>query len=197
MPNRLKARLAQPVPIITVVGKEVNVNGEIIAQGVVPRPEGLRPWSTTAIRLRLKPWLLETKCLALRQPESIEGFRSIWGAANMENRATCRTTHWMRWQCAADTIAPGARHDKPRPRVPVCNCVGRADARQFWPKCNFGIPRQKRKAGSVFQRLQSPGRDCRLRFPDSLARAGLRGTKVLDYSPKLYDTKRIVHVHRP
>jgi hypothetical protein len=185
----------QYLPIITVVGKEVNVNGEIVRKGVVRDLKDSGRMVNYSYSAAVETVALQNKVPYLASAESIEGFESIWGAANMENRA------YLPYN-ALD--ADGNALQMPSRQAPATMATAQVQMLQLsveqmrassgQQNANFGI-RSEAQSGVGIQRLKAQGEIATFHFPDNLARAlGYEAKVILDLIPKLYDTKRIVRV---
>lgn len=185
----------QYLPIITVVGKEVNVNGEIVRKGVVRDLKDPGRMVNYSYSAAVETLALQNKVPYLASAEAIEGFEDIWGAANIENRSYLPYNEFD---------AEGKPLKMPSRQAPATMATAQVQMLQLsveqmrassgQQNANFGI-RSEAQSGVGIQRLKAQGEIATFHFPDNLARALRYEAKViLDLIPKLYDTKRVVRV---
>ena len=183
------------LPIITVVGKELNVNGEIVRKGVVRDLKDSGRMVNYSYSAAVETLALQNKVPYLASAESIAGFEDIWGAANIENRAYLPYNERdmegnqlaMPQRQAAATMATS--------QVQMLQLsVEQMRASSGQQNANFGI-RSEAQSGVGIQRLKVQGEIATFHFPDNLARALKYEAKVIvDLIPKLYDTRRVVRI---
>lgn len=183
------------LPIINVVGKEINVNGEVIRKGVVRDLKDPARMLNYSYSETVQTLALQNKVPYLAPAEAIEGYEQIWGAANLENRA------FLPYNAIDDDGNPIPMPQRQQPAVMPSAQVQllqlsteemRAASGQ--QNANFGI-KSEASSGVGIQRLKSQGEIATFHFPDNLAR-GLRyeARILIDLIQKIYDTKRIVRV---
>lgn len=185
----------QYLPIITVVGKEVNVNGDIIRKGVVrdlKDPARMLNYSYSAA---VETLALQNKVPYVASAEAMEGFEDIWGAANLENRA------YLPWNAYDEE---GRQIPMPQRQAPAQMATAQVQMLQLSTEqmraasgqqnANFGI-RSEANSGVGIQRLKQQGEIATFHFPDNLARALKYEAKVvLDLIPKVYEQQRVVRI---
>lgn len=185
----------QYMPIITVVGKEVNVNGDIVRKGVVrdlKDPARMLNYSYSAA---VETLALQNKVPYLASTEAVEGFEDIWGAANLENRA------YLPWNAYDEE---GRQLPKPERQSPAQMATAQVQMLQLSTEqmraasgqqnANFGI-RSEAASGVGIQRLKAQGEIATFHFPDNLARALKYEAKVvLDLIPKVMEQKQVVRL---
>lgn len=194
-PEEVKDWPGSYLPIITVVGKEVNVNGEIVRKGLVrdlKDPARIVNYSYSAA---IESTALQTKTPWLSSAESVEGYEDIWGAANIENRA------WLPWNAYDDQ---GNQLPKPERVAPATMPTAQVQMLQMsveqmraasgQQNANFGI-KSEANSGIGIQRLKVQGDVATFHFPDNLTRAlRYEARVIIDLIPKIYDRKRIVRI---
>lgn len=185
----------QYMPIITVVGKELNVNGEIVRKGVVrdlKDPARMLNYSYSAA---VETLALQNKVPYLIANEAVEGFEDIWGAANLENRS------YLPWNAWDDE---GRQLPKPERQSAAQMATAQVQMLQLSTEqmraasgqqnANFGI-RSEASSGVGIQRLKAQGEIATFHFPDNLARALKYEAKVvLDLIPKVMEQKQVVRL---
>lgn len=183
------------LPIITVVGKELNVNGEIVRKGIVRDLKDPARMVNYSYSASVETLALQNKVPYLASSESIENFEDIWGAANLENRA------YLPWNAYDEE---GRQLPKPERQAPAVMPSAQVQMLQLSTEemraasgqqnANFGI-KSEAASGVGIQRLKAQGEIATFHFPDNLARALTYEMRVLvDLIPKIYDTKRIVRI---
>ena len=183
------------LPIVTVLGKEVNVNGEIVRKGLVRDLKDPARMVNYSYSASVETLALQNKVPYMAAAESIEGFEDIWGAANMENRA------YLPWNAYGDD---GQQLPAPARQAPAQMASAQVQMLQLsveemraasgQQNANFGI-RSEAASGVGIQRLKAQGEIATFHFPDNLSRALAYEMKVLiDLIPKVYDTKRVVRI---
>ena len=183
------------LPIITVVGKELNVDGEIVRKGIVRDLKDPARMLNYSFSAAVETLALQNKVPYTAAAEAIEGFEDIWGAANLENRAYLpfnaydeegRQLQKPERQPAA--VMPSAQIQM----LQVSTEEMRAASGQ--QNANFGI-KSEAQSGVGIQRLKVQGETATFHFPDNLVRALKYEAKVLiDLIPKVYDSRRIVRI---
>lgn len=185
----------QYLPIITVVGKEVNVNGETVRKGIVRDLKDSGRMVNYSYSAAVETVALQNKVPYLASAESIAGFEDIWGAANIENRA------YLPYN---EKDMEGHPLQMPERQAPATMATAQVQMLQLsveqmrassgQQNANFGI-RSEAQSGVGIQRLKAQGEIATFHFPDNLARALKYEAKViLDLIPKLYDTQRVVRI---
>ena len=183
------------LPIITVVGKELNVNGEMVRKGIVRDLKDPARMVNYSYSASVETLALQNKVPYLASSESIENFEDIWGAANLENRA------YLPWNAYDEE---GRQLPKPERQAPAVMPSAQVQMLQLSTEemraasgqqnANFGI-KSEAASGVGIQRLKAQGEIATFHFPDNLARALTYEMRVLvDLIPKTYDTKRIVRI---
>lgn len=185
----------QYLPIITVVGKELNVNGEIVRKGVVRDLKDSGRMVNYSYSAAVETLALQNKVPYLASAESIAGFEDIWGAANIENRAYLpyNERDMEGNQLSMPTRQAGAQVASAQVQMLQLS-VEQMRASSGQQNANFGI-RSDAQSGVGIQRLKVQGEIATFHFPDNLARALKYEAKVIiDLIPKLYDTQRVVRI---
>lgn len=194
-PEEEKDWPGQYLPIIAVVGTEVNVNGEIVRKGLVRDLKDAARMVNYSYSAAVETVALQTKTPWLAAAEAIEGYEEVWGAANVDNRAM------LPWNASDES---GNALPKPERIVPAAMAtaqvqmlqlsVEQARAASGQQSANFGI-KSEAQSGIGIQRLKAQGEIATFHFPDNLARGLKYEAKViLDLIPKIYDRKRIVRI---
>jgi flagellar hook-basal body complex protein FliE len=183
------------LPIICVVGQEVNVDGEIIRKGLVRDLKDSARMVNYSYSAAVETIALQTKTPWLTAAEAIEGHEDIWNSANIESRPR------LTWNAFDDQgnalpipsrIAPAQMATAQVQMLELSVEQMRAASGQ--QNANFGI-KSDAQSGIGIQRLKQQGEVATFHYPDNLARAQKYELKViLDLIPKVYSSKRIVRI---
>ena len=183
------------LPIITVVGKELNVDGYIVRKGIVRDLKDPARMVNYSYSAAVETLALQNKVPYLASAEAIDGFEDIWGAANLENRAYLPYNAFTQDN---QQISPPQRQMPavmPSAQVQMLQLsTEEMRAASGQQNANFGI-KSEAQSGIGIQRLKVQGEIATLHFPDNLIRALKYEAKVLvDLIPKVYDTARVVRI---
>jgi hypothetical protein len=183
------------LPIVQVVGKEVNVNGQIIRKGVVRDLKDPARMVNYSYSAAVETIALQNKIPYIAAAEAIEGYEAQWEAANQSTAA------YLPYN-AVD--ADGNAIPKPERQQPAVMPVAQVNmlhlsveqmrAASGQQNANFGI-KSEAASGVGIQRLKVQGETATFHFPDNLARALHDEAVILiDLIPKVYDTQRVVRI---
>lgn len=187
--------LGDYLPIISVIGKELNVNGTIIRKGIVRDLKDPARMVNYAYSECVQSLALQNKVPYMAAAEALEGYEQIWGNANVENRA------YLPYNAFDETgnQLPQPTRQQP-PIMPAAQVellqlsVEQMRAASGQQNSNFGI-KSEAQSGIGIQRLKAQGEVATFHFPDNLARALRYEAKLLvNLVQKYYDTKRIVRI---
>jgi hypothetical protein len=183
------------IPIISVVGKEINIDGEIIRKGIVRDLKDPARMVNYAYSETIQAVALQNKIPYLAAAEAIEGYEDEWGRANTSNMAYLP---YNAYDEAGNPIPAPVRQPPavmPAAQIQLLQLsteeMRGASGQQ---NSNFGI-KSEASSGVGIQRLKQQGEIATFHFPDNLAR-GLRYEAIvlIDLIQKVYDTKRVVRV---
>ena len=183
------------LPIVSSVGKEINVNGEIVRKGLVRDLKDPARMVNFSYSETVQTLALQNKIPYMAAAEAIEGYENIWGAANLENRA------YLPFNARDDEGNPLPVPQRQQPAVMPSAQVQLlqlsteemrgASGQQ---NANFGI-KSEASSGVGIQRLKAQGEVATYHFMDNHARALRYEAKILiDLIGKIYDTKRVVRI---
>lgn len=183
------------LPIISVVGKEVNVNGEIIRKGLVRDLVDPARMVNYMYSEAIQSMALQNKIPYMAASEAIEGYESVWKSANLENRA------YLPYNAYDEDGKP---LPVPTRQAPVMMPAAQVQMLQLSTEemrgvsgqqnANFGI-RSEASSGIGIQRLNAQSEISTFHFPDNLSRAlRYEAVVLIDLIQKNYDTKRIVRI---
>ena len=187
--------LGEYLPIVAVVGKELNVNGEVIRKGIVRDLKDPARMVNFSYSETVQTLALQNKVPYMAAAEAIEGYEQIWKAANIESRA------YLPYNAYDDE---GNELPKPERQAPAVMPAAQVQLLQLSTEqmraasgqqnANFGI-KSEAQSGVGIQRLKVQGDTATFHFPDNLARALRYEAKVLiDLIQKYYDTERVVRI---
>lgn len=185
----------QYMPIITVVGKEMNVNGEVVRKGLVRDLKDPGRMVNYSFSAAVETLALQNKIPYITSAEAIEGFEDIWGAANIDNRA------YLPFNQFDDEGRPLQQPQRQAPAqmaTAQVQMLGLATeqmrAASGQQNANFGI-RSEASSGIGIQRLKQQGEIATFHFPDNLARGlNYEARVILDLIPKVYESRKIVRI---
>ena len=183
------------MPIITVVGKELNVDGLIVRKGVVRDLKDPARMVNYSYSAAVETLALQNKIPYMASAEAIEGFEAIYAGANVENRA------YLPWNELGEN---GAKLTKPERQQSAVMPTAQVQMLQLSTEqmraasgqqnSNFGI-KSEASSGVGIQRLKAQGEIATFHFPDNLARAlKYEAMVVLDLIPKVSERKQIVRI---
>lgn len=183
------------LPIMSVVGKEVNVDGEIVRKGIVRDLKDPARMVNYAFSETVQSLALQNKIPYIGAAEAIEGYEDEWKNAPTSNEGV------LRFNAYDDQGQPLPKPERQQPAVmPAAQVqllqlsteqMRGASGQQ---NANFGI-KSEAVSGVGIQRLKVQGETATFHFPDNLARALRYEAKVLiDLIQKYYDTKRVERI---
>lgn len=183
------------LPIISVVGKEINVDGEIVRKGIVRDLKDSARMLNYAYSETVQTLALQNKIPYLAPAEAISGFEEIWKGANLDNRA------YLPYNAFDDEGNTIPRPERQQPAVMPAAQVQllqlsteQMRAASGQQNANFGI-RSEAQSGIGIQRLKVQGEVATFHFPDNLALScKYEGKVLLDLIQKVYDTARVVRI---
>ena len=187
--------LGKYLPIVSVTGKEVNVNGEIVRKGIVRDLKDPARMVNFAYSETVQALALQNKVPYMAAAEAIEGHEDIWQAANIESRA------YLPFNAYDDAGQPLPRPERQMPAVMPAAQVQllqlsteQMRAASGQQNANFGI-KSEAASGVGIRRLKEQGEVATFHFPDNLARAlHYEAMVLIDLVQVYYDTKRVVRI---
>lgn len=183
------------LPIISVVGKEVNVNGEIIRKGLVRDLKDPARIVNYAYSETVQTLALQNKIPYIAAVEAIEGHETAWQGANVSNDAV------LPWNAFDSENRPLPVPQRQPPAVLpdaqislLTLSLDQMRGASGQQNANFGI-KSDAQSGIGIQRLKVQGEIATFHFPDNLAR-GLKfeWKQLVDLIPKIYTRKKIVRI---
>lgn len=183
------------LPIVACVGKELNVNGEVIRKGIVRDLKDPARMVNYSYSESIQTVALQNKIPYIAAAEAIEGYEDNWKVANTSNAA------YLPYNAIDDAGNPIPKPERQQPAVmPTAQVqllqvsTEQMRAASGQQNANFGI-KSEAASGVGIQRLKVQGETATFHFPDNLRRALQYEAKVLiDLIPKIYDTKRVVRI---
>lgn len=183
------------MPIISVVGKELNVNGKIVRKGVVRDLKDPARMVNYSYSGAIETVSLQNKIPYIAAAEAIEGYEPDWASANQSQAS------YLPYNATDESGNPLPRPERqqsavmPSAQVSMLQLsVEQMRAASGQQNANFGI-RSEASSGVGIQRLKAQGEIATFHFPDNLSRALHDEAVILiDLIPKIYDTRRIVRI---
>ena len=187
--------LGKYLPIITVTGVELNVDGKVVRKGIVRDLKDPARMVNFAYSETVQTLALQNKVPYMAAAEAIEGHEDIWASANLENRA------YLPFNAYDEN---GNALPKPERQAPAVMPAAQVQLLQLSTEqmraasgqqnANFGI-KSEAQSGIGIQRLKAQGEIATFHFPDNLARALRLEAKILiDLIQRYYDSKRVVRI---
>lgn len=187
--------LGRYIPIVRVVGEEIDIDGKIERKGHVrplKDPQRMYNFMTSA---QAEYIALQTKTPYIAPIEAIEGFESLWANANHENAP------YLPFNSRDEG---GNQIDRPQREQPPVGAQAYLTAMQTAQQElmmasgqyqeNFG-QQSNAEAGVAITARQRQGDKATYHFIDNLARAiRYTGRILVDLIPKVYDTKRVMRI---
>jgi hypothetical protein len=183
------------LPIVQVVGVEVNVNGEIVRKGLVRDLKDPARMVNYSYSAAIETVALQNKIPYIAAAEAIEGYEQEWAGAN---QSTASVLHYNQFDENGNKIDMPQRQQPavmPSAQVQMLQLsVEQMRAASGQQNSNFGI-KSEASSGVGIQRLKVQGETATFHFPDNLAR-GLHDEAVIliDLLPHIYDTQRVVRI---
>jgi hypothetical protein len=183
------------LPIISVIGKEVNVNGEIVRKGIVRDLKDPARMVNFSYSEAIQTVALQNKVPYIAAAEAIEGYEDVWQGANTTNLGYLPFNQFDE---------NGNKLDRPDRQQPSVMPAAQVQMLQLSTEqmraasgqqnANFGI-KSEAVSGVGIRRLKEQGEVATFHFPDNQVR-GLRyeAMILIDLIPKIYDTKRVVRI---
>lgn len=183
------------LPIISVIGKELNVDGDIVRKGIVRDLKDPARMVNFSYSEAIQTVSLQNKVPYIAPAEAIEGYEEIWRTANTSNSA------YLPYNSVDDAGNAIARPERQPPAIlPAAQVqmlqlsTEQMRAASGQQNANFGI-KSEAVSGVGIQRLKAQGEIATFHFPDNQVR-GLRyeARVLIDLIPKIYDTKRVIRI---
>lgn len=183
------------LPIITVVGKEVNVNGEIVRKGLVRDLKDPARIVNYAYSETVQTLALQNKIPYIAAQEAIEGHEEAWRGANLSNDAFLP---YNAYDSNGQPLPPPKRQEPavmPAAQIQLLQLsLEQMRGSSGQQNANFGI-KSEAQSGIGIQRLKVQGEVATFHFPDNLARGLKYEAKILiDLIPKVYTKEKIVRI---
>lgn len=187
--------LGEYLPIVAVVGKEVNVDGEIVRKGIVRDLKDPARMVNFAYSETVQTLALQNKVPYMAAAEAIEGYEDKWRTANNENQAYLPFNAYDEQGNAIPMPQRQQPAVMPAAQVQLLQLsTEQMRAASGQQNANFGI-KSEAQSGIGIERLKVQGETATFHFPDNLARALRYEAKVLiDLIQKYYDTARVVRI---
>ena len=183
------------LPIVTIVGKEVNVNGEIVRKGLVRDLKDPARIVNYAYSETVQTLALQNKIPYIAAAEAVEGHENQWLNANMSNDAYLP---YNAYDGGGQPLPPPKRQEPavmPAAQIQLLELsLQQMRGSSGQQAANFGI-KSEAQSGIGIQRLKVQGEVATFHFPDNLARGLKYEAKILiDLIPKIYTKEKIVRI---
>lgn len=183
------------LPIVSIVGKEVNVNGEIVRKGLVRDLKDPARIVNYAYSETVQTLALQNKIPYIAAAEAVEGHENQWRNANMSNDAYLP---YNAYDSGGQPLPPPKRQEPavmPAAQIQLLELsLQQMRGSSGQQAANFGI-KSEAQSGIGIQRLKVQGEVATFHFPDNLARGLKYEAKILiDLIPKIYTKEKIVRI---
>lgn len=183
------------LPIIAVVGKEVDVNGEIVRKGLVRDLKDPARIVNYAYSETVQTLALQNKIPYIAAAEAIEGHEPQWQNANNSNDAYLP---YNAYDASNQPLPQPKRQDPavmPAAQIQLLELsLAQMRGASGQQNANFGI-KSEAQSGIGIQRLKVQGEMATFHFPDNLARGLKYEAKILiDLIPKIYTRAKVIRI---
>jgi len=183
------------LPIVSVVGKEVNVNGEIVRKGLVRDLKDPARIVNYAYSETVQTLALQNKIPYIAAAEAVEGHENQWRNANMSNDAYLP---YNAYDGNGQPLPAPKRQDPavmPAAQIQLLELsLQQMRGSSGQQNANFGI-KSEAASGIGIQRLKVQGEVATFHFPDNLARSLKYEAKLLiDLIPKIYTKEKVLRI---
>jgi hypothetical protein len=183
------------LPIIAIVGKEVNVNGEVVRKGLVRDLKDPARIVNYAYSETVQTLALQNKIPYIAAAEAIEGYEDDWRGANTSNQG------YLPFNAYNDN---GDQLPVPKRQEPAVMPAAQIQLLELslqqmrgtsgQQNANFGI-KSEAQSGIGIQRLKTQGETATFHFPDNLARGLKYEAKLLiDLIPHIYTREKMMRI---
>lgn len=181
------------LPIISVIGKEINVNGEIIRKGVVRDLKDPARIVNYSFSGAVETIALQNKIPYVAAAEAIEGYEADWEGANQSKKSVLLYNAFDENGTAIPKPERQQASVMPTAQVQMLQLsTEQMRAASGQQNSNFGI-KSEASSGIGIQRLKVQGETATFHFPDNVARAlHDEAVVVIDLVPRVMDTRQIV-----
>lgn len=185
------------IPIVTVIGKELTVNGEVIRKGLVRDLKDPARMVNYSFSSAIESIALQNKIPYMAPAEAIEGYEQIWDSANIDNRAYLPYNHV---DDSGNPIPAPSRQQGTQLATAQIQMLQIATEQMRGASgqhnASMGI-KSEASSGIGIQRLKQQSEVSTFHFPDNMARALRYEAQILVElitSGKILDTRRVVRI---
>ena len=183
------------LPIVSIVGKEVNINGEVVRKGLVRDLKDPARIVNYAYSETVQTLALQNKIPYLAAAEAIEGHEVAWQGANTSNDSYLPFNAYDADGNALPTPKRQEPAVMPAAQIQLLELsLAQMRGTSGQQNANFGI-KSEAASGIGIQRLAAQGEVATFHFPDNQAR-GLKyeARLLIDLIPKIYTKAKIVRI---
>lgn len=183
------------LPIISVVGKEVDVNGEVVRKGLVRDLKDPARIVNYSYSEAVQTLALQNKIPYLAAAEAIAGHEPQWQMANISNDAYLP---FNAYDESGNALPQPKRQEPavmPAAQIQLLELsLSQMRGASGQQNANFGI-KSEAQSGIGIQRLKVQGEMATFHFPDNLARGLKYEAKILiDLIPKIYTKAKVIRI---
>lgn len=183
------------IPIVRVVGDEVEVDGKVDRKGHTRQMKDAQRMYNYNSSASVEYGALQTKTPILAPAEAIEGYESYWDNANTSNLPYLPYNHLDEQQ---NPIPMPIRMTPPAPATLFLEGMRTASEEMKMASGQYDASmgaKSNETSGRAIMARQREGDTATFHFIDNVARAiKYTGKILLDLIPKIYDTPRIVRI---
>ena len=183
------------LPIVSVIGKELNVNGEVVRKGVVRDLKDPARMLNFSYSEAAQTLALQNKVPYIGSAEAVEGYEDIWKNANISNLGMLPYNAYDEQGRALEKPTRQDAAVMPAAQVQMLQLsTEQMRAASGQQNANFGI-KSEAASGIGIQRLKAQGEIATFHFPDNQVRGLRYEAKIcINLIQKIYDTKRVVRI---
>lgn len=183
------------MPIITVVGKELNIDGKVYRKGQVRDLKDPGRMLNYAYSEAVETLAIQNKTPYMAAAEALEGYEPIWKSAN---RTKLVYLPFNAYDEEGNALPRPTKERPPEMAVAQVQLLQLSTeqmrAASGQQNANFGI-KSEAQSGVGIQRLKIQGDTATFHFPDNLRRAlRYEAEVIIDLIQKVYDTRRVVRI---
>ena len=183
------------IPIIPVIGEDLDVDGSRIVKGMVRDAQDPQRMYNYWVSAQTEMIALAPKAPYIVEYTQVEDFKSIWAAANTQNWA------YLPYKAASANgtpLPPPQRQTAEPPVQAMTQAMSQcsADLRAVTGIYNTSLGAQSNEvSGKAINARKLQGDTANYHFIDNFANAiNYLGLQLLDLIPKIYDTQRVVRI---
>jgi hypothetical protein len=190
--------LGQWIPVVPVLGDELDVNGKRVLEGIVRHAKDPARMYNYWVSAETEMIALAPKAPFIGVAGQFEGYEEKWTSANRKNLAYLEYNP----KTVAGNLAPPPQRNQYEPPIQAINharMASRDDLKATTGIYASGLGEQgNEQTGRAILARQHQGQISNFHYIDNMTRAIRHAGRILvDLIPKIYDTERIVRIIAP